>query len=70
MGRLQGYSTVTDFTPCLPPPPLVSSFHTGASGADAGEAENMQRNFQDVMETDPDWKKKVCVQHFCCSLFY
>ena len=60
MGRLQGYSTVTDFTPCLLPVPMVSSFHTAGSVGD-GEVED--RNFQEVMETDHDWKKKVKIAY-------
>jgi ribonuclease D len=69
LGRMQGYSTVTEFTPRLPPVPALSSFHAPASGAAAAggasgaagssEAENVHRNFQNIMDTDPDWKKKV-----------
>jgi hypothetical protein len=72
MGRMQGYSTVTDFTPCLPAVPAVSSFHASSAGSRGEvEVENTHRNYQDVMETDQDWKKKVCnfVECATCNLF-
>lgn len=58
VGRMLGYSTVTEFTPCLPTVPVVSSFQAG-SRQGRGDAENVHRNFQMLMDTDPDWKKKV-----------
>lgn len=51
MGRMQGYSTVTEFTPHLSAIPSVSSFHP-PEGSD-----QLLRN--DGIGTDPDWKKKV-----------
>ena len=61
IGRMKGYTTVAEFTPCLRPLPPMSSFHvaTNVTRDSESDIENVHRNFHNVVEKDQEWKKKV-----------